>query len=239
MRLPELSAASQNLVDARRLASLLALILVNLLPVLGVLVWHWEVGSLLVLYWSENLIIGGFTLLKLIVNRPVGGSFAALFFLIHYGGFCAVHGLFVLLLATDTEPSFIDGAPWPFFLVFVQLLVSVVRQVLAMAPPEWVLAFAALVLSHGLSLGLNYFGNGEYRGQTTQTLMRAPYGRIMVLHVALLAGGWAVLALGSPLPLLVVLVLLKLGLDVRLHRREHRRTTAAAAEAAPAGSSAA
>lgn len=235
------SASLEALASAelRRGIALFSLVLVNLVPLAGVLFWAWDVGALLVLYWSENVILGACTIVKMLAAGPIRGLFTAAFFLIHYGGFCAVHGVFVLALGTDTEPALFEEEPWPLFLVFVQLLVSVIRQVLAMAPPEWILAFAALGISHGVSLLLNHFANGEFRGRAPGDYMGAPYGRIFVLHVALIAGGWAVLALGSPLALLVLLVALKLGLDVVLHRREHRRATAAAADAVPAGAGAA
>ena len=76
---------------------------------------------------------------------PLGGLFSSLFFLIHYGGFCAVHGLFIMVLLVDPEADiFAGGNHWPFFLVFVELLIDVIRQVLAYAPPEWLWAFLAL-----------------------------------------------------------------------------------------------
>src|SRR5690606_24260236 len=108
----------------RRTLALAALVAANLLPLVGVLLWGWDVGALVVLYWSENLIIGAYTLIKMLVASPLGGLFSGLFFLIHYGGFCAVHGAFVLILAVQEEPHLLEGDPWPAFLVFVQLLVD-------------------------------------------------------------------------------------------------------------------
>ena len=213
--------------DARPLISVAALVASNLLPIVGVLAWGWDVGSLVVLYWSENLIIGAYTLLKMLVASPVGGLFSSAFFLIHYGGFCAVHGIFVLSLAVGMDDlQILEDDPWPLWLVFVQLLVDVVRQTLAIAPPEWLFAFAALAVSHGISLVLNYFRGGEYREHSVRDLMTAPYKRIVVLHVAILGGAFGVAALGSPWPLLLLLVALKLGLDVWLHVREHRPASA-------------
>jgi hypothetical protein len=40
--------------------------------------------------------------------------------------------------------------------------------------------------------------------------------------VAIIAGGFLVHKLGSPLPLLLILVAAKIGLDLKLHRRSHR-----------------
>ncbi len=210
-------------LEARRAISLAALVASNLLPIVGVLAWDWDVGSLVVLYWSENLVIGAYTLVKMLVASPVGGLFSGAFFLVHYGGFCAVHGIFVLSLAVGMDDlQILEEDPWPLWLVFVQLLVDVVRQTIAIAPPEWLFAFAALAVSHGVSLVLNYFRGGEFRDSSVRDLMTAPYKRIVVLHIAIIAGGFGVAALGSPWPLLLLLVALKLGLDVWLHRREHR-----------------
>lgn len=208
----------------RRNTSLALLVLVNLLPVYGVLALDWDVGSLMILYWSENLVLGFYTLLKMLVTSPLGGLFSGLFFAVHYGGFCAVHGLFIMSMLVEPDMDFLSGdGHWPFFFVFLELLVSVVRQVLAYAPPAWLVAFAGLMLSHGLSFVLNFLLADERDRLGLKALMFAPYGRIVVLHVAVIIGGIGVAALGEPLAMLVVLVLLKLAVDIALHLREHRR----------------
>jgi len=209
----------------RRRASLTALLAVNLIPLLGVFLWGWDATALLVLYWSENLILGAYNIVKMIACEPFRGLFPSLFFLVHYGGFCAVHGLFVLSIGDGSASmdSIMDGEErWPFVLVFVELLVGVVSHVLSQAPTEWLIGFAALAVSHGLSLVVNYFYGGEYREANVGRLMGAPYKRVVVLHVAILAGGWAAAVMDSPLPMLLVLVVLKTGLDAVLHLREHR-----------------
>lgn len=214
--------------------ALAALIVVNLLPLIGVALWDWDVGSIVVLYWSENLILGAITLIKMLAKAPVGGFFQGLFFLIHYGGFCAVHGLFILslMLGVDADPLG-RGDDWPFFLIFVQLLVNVVISVLDYAPSEWLWVFAALAVSHGLSLVFNYFGRGENTRTSLGQLMSAPYKRIVILHVAIIFGGMGIMALGEPVAMLVVLVLVKLVMDVVLHRREHKQLAPPSKVSAP------
>lgn len=210
----------------RRRASLLVLVLVNLLPLVGVFVFDWDVAALMLLYWSENLVLGFYTLLKMLVISPLRGLGMGSFFAIHYGGFCAVHGLFIAMMLLDEDIDPMPGEPWPLFLVFPQLLVNVVRQVLTHTPPEWLFAFAALYISHGVSFVVNFLFGRERDELSLRQLMSAPYGRIMILHVAILVGGFAVMALGQPVAMLLVLVLLKLGLDVVLHLREHRALAA-------------
>jgi hypothetical protein len=216
-------AAASGYGGPRRRISLALLVAANLLPLAGVLFLHWDIAALVVLYWSENLVLGFYTLLKMFTVNPLGAIPTGLFFAIHYGGFCAVHGLFILTLLIDDDAQVLGGDSWPLFLVFLQLLVEVVRQVLAHAPPHWLWAFAALMVSHGGSYMINFLAAGERERVTVRELMGAPYGRIAVLHVAIIAGGFAVMALGQPLALLIALVILKLGLDITLHLREHRR----------------
>ena len=204
--------------------SSVVLLLVNLLPLGGVLFLDWDVGALVVLYWAENLVVGAYNLLKMATVAGPMAVFPGLFFLIHYGGFCAVHGLFILTLLLGGSPNVGDEPPWPLFLVFVQLLVQVVEAVLAQAPPAWLLAVGGLVISHGYSFVTNFLLGGEREQATIRTLMSAPYRRIVVLHVAVIAGGFGVMALGEPLVLLLALVALKTVTDIALHRREHRPT---------------
>ena len=208
----------------RSTITLVALIIANLVPLFGVLRLDWDVGSIVVLYWAENLVIGFYTVIKLLLAAGVKGLFLVLFFIMHYGGFCGIHGFFVLGLTGfgDGTPELIPGADWPGPLVFPQMLLNVARQVLAAAPDALLWAVAALLLSHGVSFLLNYLGTREYRQQTTNTIMTAPYKRIVILHIAIIAGGFLVMSLGSPVGLLIALVALKIAMDIMLHRRSHR-----------------
>lgn len=203
--------------------SLAALVLVNLVPLYGVLVHGWDVGALILLYWAENVVLGSYTLLRMLVVAPVGGWFSGLFFCLHYGAFCAVHGLMIVSLLIDEDFKPIDGKPWPLFLAFIQLLFRVIERVLADASALWLLGLAALFMSHGVSFVMNFLLAGERHRLSVSAIMMAPYPRIVVLHVAVLVGGMLAVALGQPTGMLAVLVALKLGVDVYLHRREHLR----------------
>ena len=108
----------------------------------------------------------------------------------------------------------------------MQLLLDVIDAVLAQAPPEWIVAFIGLFISHGYSFVTNFLAGSERYTVTVRELMGAPYKRIVVLHVAVIAGGFAVMALGQPTLLLLVLVVLKTAMDVRLHLREHEQARA-------------
>lgn len=202
----------------------LALLLANLLPVFGVLWFGWDVGSIVVLYWAENVIVGAYTVLRMLVAGGARELFKVAFFCLHYGGFCAIHGLFVLKLTqfADLDQGATVAGSWPGPLIVIEKFIALVEQILAAAPNQFLWACLALLISHGASFLLLYIGQQEFRHTTVDKLMTAPYKRIAVLHVAVIAGGFLVKELGSPLGLLLALVALKTGMDIMLHIRSHR-----------------
>ena len=216
---------------------LLALVVANLLPLWGVCFLKWDAFYIILLYWSENLAVGFYNILKIAaakVSRPIeplAKLFLIPFFTIHYGGFMAVHGFFVLAFAQKAHegpsvPS-IGGHSWPCFLVFIQLLINVIRQMFSVIPSQMKFAILALFVSHGVSFVHNYLLAGEYKTAKPGDLMNQPYARVVVLHIALLAGGVFAMSLGSPVPLLFVLVAGKIILDIKLHLREHQKAKTA------------
>lgn len=81
----------------------------------------------------------------------------------------------------------------------------------------------AIIGSHFFSFCFNYIGKREYSKTSAPALMAAPYGRIVMLHVAILFGAVVITALGSPVFLLLLLILGKIFLDAKLHLRSHRK----------------
>lgn len=208
---------------------LVALLAANAIPLAGVLFLGWDAFAIVLLYWAENLAIGFYNVLKIAFTEApypamhMGKLFAIPFFMIHYGGFMAVHGIFVLaLFKQGPDDVFPSGNTWPCFLVFLQLLFNVISSLLSILPPNMLYAIGALFISHGVSFGYNYLYKGEYRKKTVKNLMSEPYARIVVMHIAIIAGGFLTMSMGSPVGVLVMLVILKTVFDIKLHLREHR-----------------
>ena len=216
---------------------LLALVLANLVPLFGVLLLHWDVGAIVVLYWTENLVVGFYNLLKMLLTGGKSALGSMLFFCLHYGGFCAIHGMFVLELTqfAGEISSQLPDASWPGPLVVIQKFLYFGEQIFAAAPPEFGWACIALLLSHGASFLLLFVGQQEYRHTSVDALMAAPYKRIAVLHIAVIIGGFLVIELGQPMGLLLALVALKIGMDIMLHNRAHRALSGSSGETAANG----
>jgi hypothetical protein len=206
---------------------LVALVVANLVPLWGILFAGWDAFAIILLYWAENLAVGFYTVLKMAcVKMPtpaanLGKLVAIPFFVMHYGGFIGIHGVFVLaFFRHDMDMGHMN---WPCFLVFVQILFHVIGQMWSAMPPGMIIPLICLFGSHGVSFVVNFLIKGEYAVITLNAIMAQPYPRMAVMHVALIFGGFGVAALGSPIPVLFVLVWLKTAFDVVLHLREHQK----------------
>jgi hypothetical protein len=212
-----------------RNASSLALILANLVPLGGVLLLDWQVYDVVMLYWAENVVIGIINILRMArckgglllpakAEQQIGLSltetqatklslitgglifFLIPFFVFHYGMFCYGHLMAITAIFGD-GPS------------------SVMAIAKGWEPAFW-LAIAAIFASHLISFGLNFIGAGEYRRTNLRQLMQRPYGRIVALHLAVIFGAALIMWLGSPVYMLVVLVIIKIAIDLKMHTVE-------------------
>lgn len=219
--------------------AIVALLAANAIPIVGVLFLGWSLHTILVLYWLENGIVGLWNVPKIALaqgplvpqpgilggTEPAGqlptvtrsmasevGQLAKVaiipFFLFHYGMFWLVHGVFVFVLPEFASLSggsdAFGGIRWSAVL----------------------LGGVAMFLSHGASFAFNYLGRGEYRTASPGRQMGSVYGRVVILHLTILFGAFAVGFLGAPIVALLILVVLKSVLDLGLHLREHRRMPA-------------
>lgn len=214
--------------------SVFSLVASNVLPLVGVIFFGWRTFDIVFLYWLENVVIGAVNVLMILTCDPdpkelreklkesleeedakrittlrATKFFFAPFFTVHYGIFCLVHGVFVsVLLGGDGPFGGMAGGP-------LQPMLE------ALSHPGIQLALIGLVASHLVSYFTNYLGHGEYRRLTPPDLMARPYPRIMVLHIAIVLSGFLTIVIGSPIWLLVLLVIGKTLLDLKLHLREH------------------
>jgi len=177
------------------------LIAANAFPLIGVLFLGWQIFPIMLLYWLENVIVGAFNVVRMLVSEPsnplewAAKLFVIPFFCVHYGMFTAVHGIFVFVLfgGRPFEPG-----PFP--------SPAHILETIARLKIGW--AVLAIIASHTVSFVTNYIGGGEYKRITLDQLMQQPYSRVVVLHLAILGGGFAVMALKQPVFALILLVAL-------------------------------
>jgi hypothetical protein len=214
-----------KLADLKR-PSVLFLLAANILPFVGVLAWGWEVFPILVLFWMENVVVGVFNVLKMLAaksgNSRGSAAKAAMipFFCVHYGMFTAVHGVFVFAVFGG---DFFGDAPGA--------STNSVFDTIGNSQLLW--GAAALLVSHGASFIVNYLGKGEYKRTSLNELMMQPYGRVIVLHLTIIFGGFLLTIIGSPAAGLVILIVIKLGIDLFAHLAQHRAPGTQTMKASP------
>lgn len=199
-----------------RRSAMISLIAVNLFPVAGVLFWGWKVLPIMLLYWLENAVVGFFNVLRMIAagrkeNRDVLTKlFLVPFFIFHYGGFTLGHGLLIIELFGQGSGEAASA------LSLTGIMGLIVSEKIFMA-------CLALFFSHGYSFIVNYIQTGVYLNTQAHTLMVQPYHRVLLMQIVLLIGGMLVEVLRAPVMGLLLFVLLKTGMDLRAHIREHER----------------
>lgn len=184
-----------------------SLLLVNFLPIFGVFFLHWSIFIILFMYWLENVVVGLYNVLKLFrcetktkdVPKNVawlvglGKTFIILFFVFHFGMFTFVHGIFVSILFYKPGLTSMDV----------------------------ILMFAALMFSHGISYHVHFLRGEEYKKVTFSEIYKAPYSRVIVMHMVILFGGFLLMTLRSEIWPLILLIVLKTVFDLKAHNAEH------------------
>ena len=190
--------------------STLALIIANLVPLLGSLFFGWRLADVMVIYWAESAIIGFYNILKIAwisgwLVIPAGALFIG-----HFGAFMAVHFLFIYGFFIEGFQNTSSGGD----------LLEVMQLFLDLWP-----ALAALFISHGISFVRNFIGKREYLGRTTSDQMGEPYNRIIFMHITLIFGGGITLFLGEPTLVLLVVIAAKIYIDIKAHIKQRQPLT--------------
>lgn len=185
-------------------------------PIVGILFFGWDWRSVILLYWLENITVGLRNVVSmsrteqvadpqarspLLMNgRPVGEASRVglvLFFMVHYGIFTVVHGVFVMVLVFTgglgpfRDPTPFVGSDWlgVWGIVLVWGIASLVQIIADCFVPRSALPPAG-------------------------ALFLAPYGRILALHITILGGAWLIMSLNWPPSAAILLVVLHFVLDL-------------------------
>ncbi len=161
------------------------------LPLAGLLWLGWDWRPIVLLYWLENVTIGGVTFIRLRrrAKQGVDGGlgFPASFFLMHYGIFTAVHGVFVIVL--------------------IAIMPVITRVEATSFNPLWV------VLAWVVATLVQWYAALRADPVPRASVGRA-YARVLVLHAVVLGAVWLITALGLPSIVAIALVVLHAVVDI-------------------------
>ncbi len=138
--------------------------------------------------------------------------FLIFFFLFHYNFFIFVQLIFIL----GIDSAFGGGNSFDIFnpLHIIQYIYQNVDFLL--------MGILGIVFSHGHSLYLNFIIGKEYEGRNPAAQMFQPYGRIFIQQFVVILGTMISMILGSPIFLMVLLVVIKTTIDLFSHHLSHK-----------------
>ncbi len=211
-----------------RQTSALFLIAANLVPLVGALAGSWTTGSVIFLYWLEGVIVGLFTVAKLLAygalkelpsDYPMnpwairGGRVFAMacwsaIFVVHFGFFCLLPSGIVVGISGLSDRGY---PPW-----------EVPRFVLEIIQGDLRYAVVPLFVSHAVSFVLDFLVHREYKRVGFQDLTAVPYLRVAPVWLALLPGIILFVLFESPMVFLLLLTAAKIGVDLKLHLLERK-----------------
>jgi hypothetical protein len=195
--------------------SIISLLIVNIFPIIGVTFFNWDLSSIIFLYWLENIVIGFYTVLKMIRienKNYIGKSLQKdgqtkeymlkipliLFFIVHYGMFTLGHGIFLIFLLT------------PNLKMSGTILVGLV----------------SLFISHGISYQRNFINKSEFKKKSSILQMFAPYPRVIIMHLTVLFGSYLMISLNlKTFGALLILITSKTAVDLITHIIVHNWDT--------------
>lgn len=200
-----------------KLGAVVLTLLINAVPLVGVLYFEWSAINVLVLYWFENLMIGFGTLIRLVLHRrwtrkrgywrhsnrlgiQVNNKPAEMGLIGEYAtgtfGFTLGHGIFVGAIAMIVHQNYPDQPMWQ--LSWAQVF-------------RGAMAIAAFL---GIELALDLTRIRSASFAAIRDYAQARMGRIIVLHLAIIFGMMGMAWSGSPMAVLYVLIGLKALADL-------------------------
>lgn len=185
-------------------SSVISLLFSNVLVIILAITQHWEISTVLWIYWIQSVIIGFFNFLRIlslknfstknfiINNQPALPTlqtkiFTAFFFAFHYGFFHFIYAIFLFQLFNSSQPLDLNY-------LFLGGLI--------------------FFLNHLFSYWHNKITD-EGKIQNIGQLMFSPYARIIPMHLIIVFG--AVMGQST----LVIFLLLKTGIDILMHTVKH------------------
>jgi hypothetical protein len=181
--------------------SAVMLVIANLYPVIDML-WKGEpIGSILVIYWIQMMIIGFWNIPKLMVIGRWRALLYVPIFLLMYLSIVNFFGIIAGAMLDDQ----MQGTTW--------------HQNFSLWN-YWVPALLFFA-THGLSFWENFIGDREYKDIPWDAQMGKPFMRAMPMWIAALIGGFIGGSFNTAAVAVIFVLPVKLALDLLGHFGEH------------------
>jgi hypothetical protein len=217
MATPNVPAVQVAVSAPARWRALFIVLLINAVPIVGVLYYDWSATNVLVLYWFENLMIAIATSIRIVAHRvltrkrghwrrgtigginvnekPIRSTLLSEYALVAFV-FTLAHGLFVGVIAYMLTTEHPDDPMWQFSWLQLQR------------------GIAAIGIMMGVELVVDIATMRSRPFAWIREYAQRRMSRILVLHLAIIFGMLAMAMTNSPFGILYVLIALKTLVDL-------------------------
>lgn len=192
----------------------LVLLLSNLSIIVGVVALGWSLQTIVMTYWAETAVLGVAALFQIARTQGKAATFLVPFFTVHMGIFMFVHLVFLsVLLIGEGEGGGASG-----------FMGGNIVGALGYISP---LGLAALAAGHFIGAMLSAPtppttpvadrpkpGSAKAVNELMGSVLGGVYGRIAAMQVTIIIGGAIAMFLGSPIFMLVLLVVFKIVIEL-------------------------
>jgi hypothetical protein len=167
----------------------------NFLPIIGVFYFNWDAASIVILSWIENLIIGFYTVLKMMLTKTPSKAESIVAFLFVNGVLWPVDGLLVVVLFLSNDISLLLQDNGVIKFLHSEILWSILMSILG------------LFVSHGILFAQNI---KKYATEIPGKFAGEAFLRIYPFHLVLGFGAFFIVNIsGGKIYALLLLVVLK------------------------------
>jgi hypothetical protein len=204
---------SSQLFTTKKSALVWQVLFFAAVPIVGMIFLGWDWREILVLYWLENVSLGITSVVKMLMTPISGGGaagtfgkfFLVFFFMIHYGMFCTVHGVFVFLLVYGEMPIVeMPATPFNIGPVLMFWLLSL----------GWQIIMTVVKMSTMRQSGKTVDVSNKSKANMLSDTFVAPYARIVPLHIAIIFGVMLMTVTGLQYATAVLLIVIHTAVDL-------------------------
>lgn len=225
--------------------SVTSLVLVNLIPLIGVLLWEWNPLNIIIIYWAETGIIGFYNVFKIKMAQKLDdvSKNSAPITIEFYSDSNHRKSSSLFNDSNKKSETVIQSQYYPQFFIALLLIIMAVHGFIiyylfnfsnfssifsnthvfssSISIKDLIFPILLLFISHGISFIFNFIGQKEYLAVSPREQMNIINERFIIMQLVVFVGMLAIGLISNYTLLIVVMVLIKIKLDLDAHIARH------------------
>jgi len=177
----------------------IAFLVANAIPLIGVLYFDWNFLELVVLYWAETIIVGFYSVLRILKVEKLGDQrmSSAVFFAVHFSAFILMSIIGMKIIFIDLLGHFPGNydSLWP--------LLNPMPLLRQFSLDSLLISSIMFFISHGVIYKEKYLETNAYKTAEIRGLMSDPYMRLLPIDGVMVLAGSFYIMIGNQAPWII------------------------------------